>query len=46
MSIRSPRFPDPISGRELFHFGGRMGPVKEHVLRLCPPTTLGTTIGP
>ncbi len=46
MSVRSHRFLDPISGRDLSPFGGRLGPVKEHVLGLCPPATPGTATGP
>jgi hypothetical protein len=44
-SVVCNRFPDPISGRGLSPFGGRMGPVNEHVLGLCPPATPGTAIG-
>ena len=44
-SIVCNRFPVPVSGRGLSQFGGRMGPVNEHVLELCPPVTPGTTAG-
>jgi hypothetical protein len=45
-SVVCSRFLTPISGRGLSQFGGRMGPVNEHVLGLCPPATPGTAVGP
>jgi hypothetical protein len=45
-SVVCNRFPAPVSGRGLSQFGGRMGPVNEHVLGLCPPATPGTVLGP
>ena len=37
-------FPVPDSGRGLSQFGGRMGPVTEHVRGGCPPATPGTAV--
>jgi hypothetical protein len=44
-SVVCNRFPDPVSGRGLSPFGGRMGPGNEHVLGLWPPATPGTVLG-
>jgi hypothetical protein len=44
-SVVCKRFSEPVSGRGLSPFGGRMGPGYEHVLGLCPLATPGTTAG-
>jgi hypothetical protein len=45
-SVVCNRFPVPVSGRGLSQFGGRMGPVYEHVRGLCPRATPRTMLGP